>query len=96
VGASDSEKLDLFKEAILLNSLNHPNLIQLHGVCCSADNELNPKYLIFEYMNMGDLLGYLRLLKADNKNLSKSDAIQVIIEIAKGAAYLEKLKMIHR
>ncbi len=47
-------------------------------------------------MNMGDLLGYLRLLKADNKNLSKSDAIQVIIEIAKGAAYLEKLKMIHR
>ena len=45
---------------------------------------------------MGDLLGYLRLLKTNNQPLSKSDAIKIIIEIAKGAAYLEMIGMIHR
>jgi hypothetical protein len=32
-------------------------------------DELSPKYLIFEYMNMGDLLSYLRLVKRNNKVL---------------------------
>ena len=88
--------MDLFKEAILLNSLNHPNLIYFHGICCSADNELNPKYLIFEYMNKGDLLGSVRLIKKNNKFLTTEIAIKITTEIAKGCAYLEKMKMIHR
>ena len=47
-------------------------------------------------MNMGDLLSYLRLLKTNNQSLSRIDAIKIIMEIAKGASYLEKLNMIHR
>lgn len=56
--ADNQEKLDLLKEAISLNTFNHPNLINFYGVLFDPINE--PKYIILEYMNMGDLLTYLR------------------------------------
>jgi len=48
---------ELFEEAILLSELNHANLVKLYGICL---DENRIKYLILEYMNMGDLLKYLR------------------------------------
>jgi serine/threonine protein kinase len=60
------EKLDLIREAVSLNSFTHPNLIQLYGVCLDRNCEGDPKYIILEYMNTGDLLSYLRA----NRNTS--------------------------
>ena len=58
--ALDEEKLDLIKEAISLNSFNHPNLIKFHGICIES---FNPKFIVLEYMNLGDLLTYLRQMR---------------------------------
>jgi serine/threonine protein kinase len=60
------EKLDLIREAISLNSFTHPNLIQLHGICLDKNNGNDPKYIILEYMNTGDLLSYLRANRNTN------------------------------
>jgi serine/threonine protein kinase len=50
---------DLINEAICLNSINHPNVIKFYGVVYT-EMDKKYKYLVFEYMNMGDLLSYLR------------------------------------
>jgi serine/threonine protein kinase len=55
--AADFEKFDLIKEAIALGSFSHSNLIKFYGICFDEDN---PKYLVLEYMRLGDLLSYLR------------------------------------
>lgn len=60
VEAEDSEKLDLIKEAIALGSFKHNNLIKFYGICLEEDN---PKYLVLEYMRLGDLLSYLRCIR---------------------------------
>ena len=51
------EALDDFaREARIMMQLDHPNIIKMYGV--STDS--NPYYLIFEYMDLGDLSKYLR------------------------------------
>ncbi len=60
--ANNSEKTDIIREAILLSSLNHKNLLQLHGICLDSCKSI--KYIVLEYMNMGDLLHFLRLSRS--------------------------------
>ena len=51
------EALDDFaREARIMMQLDHPNIIRMYGV--STDS--SPYYLIFEYMDLGDLSKYLR------------------------------------
>ncbi len=59
--AVDSENVDLIKEAIALSSFNHTNLIKFYGVCMV--DQATPKYLLLEYMKLGDLLSYLRSIR---------------------------------
>lgn len=51
------DKNNLLFEAILLGSCNHPNLVGLYGVCY-IENDFD--FMVIEYMDMGDLLTYLR------------------------------------
>ena len=51
------ESLEEFvREAKIMLSFDHPNIIKLHGVCMQD----LPYCLIFEYMNRGDLAAFLR------------------------------------
>ena len=47
---------DFAREARIMLQLEHPNIIKLYGVC--ADTA--PYYLVFEYMDLGDLSKFLR------------------------------------
>jgi len=53
---------------MLLNSLKHLNVIKFYGIVYPDNHETGFKYLMFEYMNMGDLLGFLKNQQV-NKNL---------------------------
>ena len=57
---------DLIKEAISMSHFNHPNLVKFYGVCFDS---INPKYIVLEYMNLGDLLAYLRHLRTTKVSL---------------------------
>ena len=51
------EALDDFaREARIMMQLDHPNIITMYGVTTDS----SPYYLIFEYMDLGDLSKYLR------------------------------------
>jgi len=63
-------KNDLIREATILSSCNHLNIVKLYGVCYE---KTILKYLIMEYMNMGDLRSYLI------KN--RTNKVQIIIPI---------------
>lgn len=43
-------------EAQILKTLQHPNILELRGVC----SEVEPCYLLMEYMPLGQLSRYLR------------------------------------
>ena len=55
-GANDQTKKDFFHEAALMNEFNHPSILKLLGVCIEEE----PFCMLFEYMELGDLNGYLR------------------------------------
>ena len=58
------ETFDYIREALLLNKLDHANIIEFYGIVVDNDGVF-VKYLLFEYMNMGDLLGYLKKEKVN-------------------------------
>lgn len=55
-GANAQEKRDFLEEAKLLASVNHPNIVQLIGICLDGGNTL----IIMELMLGGDLIRYMR------------------------------------
>ena len=55
-GASDQEKEEFLKEALLMSNFKHDHIIRLLGVCLDND----PQFIILELMEGGDLLSYLR------------------------------------
>ena len=58
------ESLEFIREALLLNKLKHLNIIKFHGVVLDNKQDLITN-LIFEYMNVGDLLSYLKKQKVN-------------------------------
>lgn len=54
--ASDIEKKEFLKEALLMNNFKHDHILRLLGVCLDH----KPQLLILELMDGGDLLTFLR------------------------------------
>ncbi len=59
-----SKNDDFKKEANLLNKCYHPNIVKLLGIC-QYQNSSNLKYLIMEFMNLGDLKKYLEINRSN-------------------------------
>lgn len=57
MNATSIDKNDLLVEAILLSTCDHPNLVKFYGVCFI---DKNFESMVIEYMDMGDLLTFLR------------------------------------
>jgi proto-oncogene tyrosine-protein kinase Met len=75
----DSQNITLIlKEALLMNELNHCNVLKLRGI--SFDTDYSP-LVLSPYMKNGDLLTYIR----DTKNLLPiKDLLNFAFQIAKG------------
>ncbi|PAV75250.1 hypothetical protein WR25_17691 [Diploscapter pachys] len=89
------EKMNFLKEAILMNNFDHPSIVKLLGVCLNTIPEL----LITEYMDCGDLLTFLRSSVPTDSTASEvslRDLLSIIIDVNRGAAYLEMNKHVHR
>ncbi|KAL5005113.1 hypothetical protein ScPMuIL_018569 [Solemya velum] len=77
-------------EAQVLKTLQHGHIIRLLAVC----NEIEPVYLVTEYMINGRLSLYLR--EGNGKNLGASDLLWISAQIADAMAYMEKENFVHR
>ena len=79
---------EFFKEAFAASELNHENIIDFLGICIEPTN-----MIIFEFMEGGELLTYLR---SNEQNLTTTDLMEMISDVCKGCAYMELMKFVHR
>lgn len=81
---------DFIAEALVMKNFNHPNLVQLYGVCTRS----RPMWIVVELMAQGCLLDFLR----NNADLQqRPEVIQYMgVQIAAAMMYLESLRFIHR
>jgi proto-oncogene tyrosine-protein kinase ROS len=93
-GASAVDKAEFLKEAQLMSNFKHANILQLIGVCLDND----PNFLILELMEGGDLLSFLRAGRSASSPhpLSAADLCLIMLDVARGCAYLEEMRFVHR
>ena len=103
-GASAKIKKEFFREAFLMNSFDHPNILKLLGVCIKQE----PLCMIFEYMELGDLNNLLRQNSPNRHlgsnpstgcgktSLSTQQLVCISIDIAAGLKYLAQNHFVHR
>ncbi|XP_059177002.1 proto-oncogene tyrosine-protein kinase ROS-like isoform X2 [Physella acuta] len=93
--ASDHEKEEFLKEALLMKNFQHENILRLLGVCLDND----PQFIIMELMEGGDLLSFLRYCRATATTPAKlmlPDLVKICVHVAKGCRYLEEMHFVHR
>ncbi|CAF3598743.1 unnamed protein product [Rotaria sp. Silwood1] len=84
---NDINQKELFdKEHLLLNSLNHPNLVQFYGYT------IEQNYALIEHSDLNDLYTYL----LTSKNISKNIRLHFMTQLSNALRYLESHHVIHR
>nr|XP_039258396.1 fibroblast growth factor receptor 1-like isoform X1 [Styela clava] len=109
--ATEYSKVEDFnREAEMLATFQHKNIVQLLGVCVDNDSQSdlnNISCLLFEYVDGGDLCAYLRnrgpnqalfhsRSKEMNGTISDEDKLLICTHIACGMQYLSERNFIHR
>ncbi|KAJ8304367.1 hypothetical protein KUTeg_017950 [Tegillarca granosa] len=77
------------KEASVMTSVRHPNLVQLIGVVIADTIQL-----VTEFMGKGNLVEYLR--SRGRSVITKKDQINFSIDTCSGMQYLESKALVHR
>ena len=81
-------------EVEALTKLRHPNIVQLFGICCSAEDKYQPSYFLTELMNCS-LYDVLEIKKIP---LESVEILDIIHDIASGLHYLHSLvpRIVHK
>ncbi|GAB1609056.1 proto-oncogene tyrosine-protein kinase ROS-like isoform X2, partial, partial [Argonauta hians] len=93
--ASEHEKEEFLKEALLMSNFKHEHILRLLGVCFDG----NPQFIVLELMEGGDLLLYLRNYRPSSSNqmsLTLLDLMKVCVHVSRGCKYLEEMHFVHR
>ncbi|XP_037941760.1 epidermal growth factor receptor-like [Teleopsis dalmanni] len=85
-GAESSE--EFLREAYIMASVEHPNLLKLLAVCMTSE-----MMLITQLMPLGCLLDYVR---TNRDKIGSKALLNWTTQIAKGMAYLEEMRLVHR
>ncbi|KAI3841917.1 hypothetical protein MKW92_030204 [Papaver armeniacum] len=83
-------------EVEIISNLKHRNLVPLRGCCVTGDGEDGEevngseqmRYLVYDFMPNGNLDDHLFLLNNKKKALSWPERKSIILDVAKGLAYL--------
>ena len=86
----ESNYKEFFKEAFAASDLNHENIVEFLGICIEPTN-----MIIFEFMEGGQLLNYLRC-DEQQQRLTTADLMEMICDVCKGCSYMELMKFVHR
>lgn len=77
-----SDEKEFLKGLNVLTSLRHENLVRLRGFCCSRGR--GECFLVYDFVQNGNLLRYLDLNDADGNMLEWSTRVSIVKGIAKG------------
>ncbi|KAI3972886.1 hypothetical protein MKX01_019544 [Papaver californicum] len=94
---SDGRNAEFCNEVEIISNLKHRNLVPLRGCCVTGDGEdgeeVNEReqmrYLVYDFMPNGNLDDHLFLMNNNKKKaLSWPERKSIILDVAKGLAYL--------
>ena len=80
---------EFLDEAYIMASVNHPNLVKLLAVCMTPSQLI----LVTPLMPIGCLLDYVQ---KNQREITSKNLLEWGKQIAKGMAYLEERRMVHR
>jgi serine/threonine protein kinase len=86
---SNENKIEIEKEARIMQSLDHPNIIKLIGTC----NHNQSLMIVMELAKFGPLHKYLRTMK---QKISMKQIILFCYQVAKAMEYLAYKNLVHR
>lgn len=84
---TQSLKQKFVKEALVLGTLDHPNIVRVHD----SFTENNSAYYVMEYIDGKSLSDIIK----ERGSLKEEDALTYINEIASALAYIHKRNMLH-
>ena len=86
------EKELSMNEIALIQGLNSPHIIKYYHYFINS----NRLYIIMDFMNNGDLKGFLEANKAMNKVIPEEEIIELFYKCMAGLYYIHKNNIIHR
>ena len=86
------EKELSMNEIALIQGLNSPHIIKYYHYFLNS----NRLYIIMDFMNNGDLKGFLEANKAMNKVIPEEEIIELFYKCMAGLYYIHKNNIIHR
>ncbi|XP_026738071.1 tyrosine-protein kinase transmembrane receptor Ror-like isoform X2 [Trichoplusia ni] len=89
---------DFVREVSIMSAFRHPNILALVGVVYRDDISASP-WMVFEYMEWGDLAGVLRGSRGGGRPgplLDEPALLHVALQIARGMQYLASRRFVHR
>ncbi|EEC14327.1 epidermal growth factor receptor, putative, partial [Ixodes scapularis] len=87
-GTAPNTNKEFLEEAYIMASVDHPNVLKLLAVCLTSQ-----LMLVTQLMPLGCLLDYVR----NNKDkIGSKPLLNWCTQIARGMAYLEEKRMVHR
>eukprot|EP00938_MAST-03A_sp_MAST-3A-sp1_P002398 g2398.t1 len=89
---TEEERADCFKEARVLRSLKHPNIVRY--VDSFAENE--KFHIVMEFVDGGDLAQLIQRQKRRRKYLPESRVAHVFWQICRGVNHCHKNRILHR
>ncbi|CAG5056635.1 unnamed protein product [Parnassius apollo] len=96
--AGRSAEEDFAREVSIMSAFRHPNILTLVGVVYRDDISASP-WMVFEYMEWGDLAGVLRGSRGGGRSgpiLDKPALLHVALQVALGMQYLAARRFVHR
>ena len=80
----------VFAEAETLKNLKHSNIVTMHN--CFLDKKSLRAYFIMEYLEGGELLGYV----SDKGHIEEKEALHIFKQLIDAIDYCHQCKIIHR
>ncbi|XP_035219957.1 epidermal growth factor receptor-like isoform X2 [Stegodyphus dumicola] len=87
-GACPNNNREILEEAYFMASVDHPNLLKLLAICMASQ-----LMLVTQLMPLGCLLDYVR---SNKDKIGSKPLLSWCSQIARGMAYLEEKRMVHR
>lgn len=87
-GTHPNTNKEFLEEAYIMASVDHPNLLKLVAVCMTSQ-----LMLVTQLMPLGSLLDYVR---NNRDKIGSKPLLNWCTQIARGMAYLEERRMVHR